>query len=216
MVGVRAKDHDDKRQLILDRAAELFARQGYHKTSISEIAKACNVTSKAWIYHYFPNKDAMLVTLLSEVVEALTKRAHAAIAQAATPQARLRAFLLTCLQVYDEYRLNYPTLFTEMGSLPEESQEQIRAAERRCTLLLHGIVVEINPEIASRRRQSMALTMLAFGTVNWTYTWFQASGPLTLEAVADMATQMLIGGIASVPGGAGLSPPAHDRRASAK
>lgn len=198
MVGVRAKDHDDKRQLILDRAAELFARQGYHKTSISEIAKACNVTSKAWIYHYFPNKDAMLVTLLSEVVEALTDRARVAIAEATTPEAKLRAFLLTCLQVYDKYRVNYPTLFTEMGALPEESQKQIRTAERRCTLLLREIVTQINPGIASRRAQSVALTMLAFGTVNWTYTWFQANGPLSLDAVADMATQMLIGGIGSV------------------
>lgn len=198
MVGVRAKDHDDKRQLILDRAAELFARQGYHKTSIAEIAKACNVTSKAWVYHYFPNKDAMLVTLLSGVVEALTDRSRAAIAEATTPEAKLRAFLLTCLQVYDEYRVNYPTLFTEMGALPEESQKQIRAAERRCTLILRDIVMQINPGVASRRQQSMALTMLAFGTVNWTYTWFQANGPLSLDAVADMATQMLIGGIGSV------------------
>ena len=198
MVGVRAKDHDDKRQLILDRAAELFARQGYHKTSIAEIAKACNVTSKAWIYHYFPNKDAMLVTLLSGVVEALTDRVRVATAEAPTPEAKLRAFLLTCLQVYDQYRVNYPTLFTEMGSLPEESQKQIRAAERRCTLILRDIVMQINPGIAGRRQQSMALTMLAFGTVNWTYTWFQASGPLSLEAVADMATRMLIDGIGAV------------------
>ena len=198
MVGVRAKDHDDKRQLILDRAAELFARQGYHKTSIAEIAKACNVTSKAWVYHYFPNKDAMLVTLLSGVVEALTDRVRVATAEAPTPEAKLRAFLLTCLQVYDQYRVNYPTLFTEMGSLPEESQKQIRAAERRCTLILRDIVMQINPGIAGRRQQSMALTMLAFGTVNWTYTWFQASGPLSLEAVADMATRMLIDGIGAV------------------
>lgn len=198
MVGVRAKDHDDKRQLILDRAAELFARQGYHKTSIAEIAKACNVTSKAWIYHYFPNKDAMLVTLLSGVVEALTERVRVATAEAPTPEAKLRAFLLTCLQVYDQYRVNYPTLFTEMGSLPEDSQKQIRAAERRCTLILRDIVMQINPGIAGRRQQSMALTMLAFGTVNWTYTWFQSSGPLGLEAVADMATRMLIDGIGSV------------------
>jgi len=49
MVGVRAKDHDDKRQLILDRSAELFARQGFHRTSIAEIAKACHDCIKALI-----------------------------------------------------------------------------------------------------------------------------------------------------------------------
>ena len=79
MVGVRAKDHDDKRQLILDRSAELFARQGFHRTSIAEIAKACHASSKAWIYHYFPNKETVLFTLLHEFLELAASRVRAAV-----------------------------------------------------------------------------------------------------------------------------------------
>ena len=76
MAGVRAKDHEDKRQLILDQSAELFARQGFHRTSISEIAKACNSSSKAWIYHYFPNKEAVLFTLLRHLAYSKQQSRH--------------------------------------------------------------------------------------------------------------------------------------------
>lgn len=195
MVGVRAKDHDDKRQLILDHAAELFARQGFHKTSIAEIAKACNASSKAWIYHYFPNKEAVLVTLLTEFIERITERVRAAIAPVDSPEGKLGAFVLECLQIYDEYRINYPMLFAEMGLLPPEQQAPIRQLERRYATVLKDIVVAIHPGIASRRHHAMALTMIAFGTVNWTHTWFDPKGPVSMQTLADMTTRTLLHGL---------------------
>jgi AcrR family transcriptional regulator len=49
-------------------AAELFARQGYHKTTITDIAQAVNLTSGA-IFHHFPSKE----TLLEAVVDWLAR-----------------------------------------------------------------------------------------------------------------------------------------------
>lgn len=44
---------------ILMAAAELFARQGYHKTTITDIAQAVNLTSGA-VFHHFSSKEALL------------------------------------------------------------------------------------------------------------------------------------------------------------
>jgi AcrR family transcriptional regulator len=44
---------------ILIAATELFARQGYHKTTITDIAQAVNLTSGA-VFHHFPSKEALL------------------------------------------------------------------------------------------------------------------------------------------------------------
>jgi AcrR family transcriptional regulator len=44
---------------ILMAATELFARQGYHKTTITDIAQAVNLTSGA-VFHHFPSKEALL------------------------------------------------------------------------------------------------------------------------------------------------------------
>ncbi len=54
---------DQRRQLILEKALELFAKNGYHKTTMEEIARACGI-SKGLIYTYFSGKKNLLLTLL--------------------------------------------------------------------------------------------------------------------------------------------------------
>ncbi|RBY94266.1 TetR/AcrR family transcriptional regulator [Blastococcus sp. TBT05-19] len=51
---------------ILDRAAALFARQGYVKTSLQDIADAVGL-SKAGLLHHFPSKDALRDGVVAQV-----------------------------------------------------------------------------------------------------------------------------------------------------
>jgi AcrR family transcriptional regulator len=53
---------------IKEVALELFATKGYNNTSISQIAKAANI-SKGLMYNYFDSKEDLLHTILIEAVE---------------------------------------------------------------------------------------------------------------------------------------------------
>ena len=44
MARVRSEAYDDRRQEILDRAAGLFARHGFARTSISTLSRECNAS----------------------------------------------------------------------------------------------------------------------------------------------------------------------------
>jgi AcrR family transcriptional regulator len=63
-----AKQFDDirkqKKELILESALELFAENGFHATSISQIAKKAKI-SKGLIYNYFESKNE----ILSEIIK---------------------------------------------------------------------------------------------------------------------------------------------------
>ncbi|MFW5756578.1 MAG: TetR/AcrR family transcriptional regulator, partial [Tangfeifania sp.] len=48
-----------KKKLIMDTALELFAENGFHATSISQIAKKAGI-SKGLAYNYFESKDEIL------------------------------------------------------------------------------------------------------------------------------------------------------------
>ena len=197
MAGVRSKDHGEKRQLILDTSAGLFAAQGFNKTSISEISSACNA-SKAWIYHYFPNKEDILFTLLRNFLVELQDRIAAASRPTEIehdPSARLRAFVRECLQIYDDYRINYPVLFNEIRYLPEAQQTELKAIEKSPVAELEAILVAIRPELASAKSRRRPLALLVFGTINWTYTWFEPEGKLSADELADMSVRLIISGL---------------------
>jgi TetR/AcrR family transcriptional regulator, fatty acid metabolism regulator protein len=55
----------DKRRLILDAAIRVFARQGFHRCRVSDIAREANV-AYGLVYHYFRSKDEILNTIFSE------------------------------------------------------------------------------------------------------------------------------------------------------
>ena len=55
----------DKRRLILDAAIRVFARQGFHRCRVSDIADEAGV-AYGLVYHYFDSKDEMLDTLFTE------------------------------------------------------------------------------------------------------------------------------------------------------
>jgi AcrR family transcriptional regulator len=63
---------------ILDRAAALFARRGFAKTSVQDVADAVGL-SKAGLLHHFPSKDALYVAVRAQA-DALGRQALASVA----------------------------------------------------------------------------------------------------------------------------------------
>ena len=61
----RRSDAVDKRRVILDAAIRVFAREGFHRCRVSDIAKEANV-AYGLVYHYFRSKDEVLNTIFSE------------------------------------------------------------------------------------------------------------------------------------------------------
>ncbi len=58
----------DRKETILMAALERFANQGYHSTSVSDIARQAGI-SKGLIYNYYDSKEALLTGLLERLME---------------------------------------------------------------------------------------------------------------------------------------------------
>lgn len=60
-----------KRQDILEAARIEFSQKGYHETTIDDVVRRIG-TSKATIYNYFPNKEAMFAEMLADAAKPAT------------------------------------------------------------------------------------------------------------------------------------------------
>jgi AcrR family transcriptional regulator len=79
---------DQRRRQLLDVAREVFARSGFHATSMDDVAVEAGVT-KPVLYQHFPSKRALYVELLEDTGRRLLDRLAVATQQAATGRARV-------------------------------------------------------------------------------------------------------------------------------
>ncbi|MFF4015098.1 TetR/AcrR family transcriptional regulator [Streptomyces sp. NPDC001843] len=68
MDGTKQPRRGNTRQRIQDVALELFAEQGYEKTSLREIAEHLDVT-KAALYYHFKTKEEIIVSLFEDLTQ---------------------------------------------------------------------------------------------------------------------------------------------------
>jgi len=194
MARVRSEAYDDRRQEILDRAAGLFARHGFARTSISTLSRECNA-SKAWIYHYYESKEAILFDILHDHIRMLRDAVQAADYPEAAPEARLEALIAALLEAYGDSDDKHRVLLSELGILAPTQQRQIRALEREIVALFAAAVADLNPALAAQRSLIKPVTMSLLGMLNWHFTWFRKDGPLTRQDYVDLVTRLFISGV---------------------
>jgi AcrR family transcriptional regulator len=191
MARSRAKDYDDKRLLILRRSAELFAVSGYVGTSMNMVAEACSV-SKALLYHYYPDKEAILFDVLSAHLTKLVSAVEDAVDSTA-PQTRFRAIVATLLEMYRHADAEHQVQISSLKLLPKEKQEPLLAMERALVRMLSEALAAALPSV-NHKRLLKPLTMSVFGMLNWHYLWFREGGTMTRAEYADFVVRLILTG----------------------
>ncbi len=87
----------DRRDVILQRAADLFARQGVAATTVREIADAVGILSGS-LYHHFASKDDIVDAIVGSFMGDLVARYDAALAATDDPADRLRGLVVASLE----------------------------------------------------------------------------------------------------------------------
>jgi AcrR family transcriptional regulator len=78
----------DTRELIVKSAYDCFRRQGLHKTTIVDIAKAANI-SRSTVYEYFSDKGAILEACAEHASEQFYREMSNAMAQGSSLEDKL-------------------------------------------------------------------------------------------------------------------------------
>ena len=98
---IKTASSPDYRAKIGTVAEALFAERGFDGTSIREIAEHTGAT-KALIYHYYDNKEALYQTLLEDAVSGVVTQIEAIAADGTEPEAQLRAVVQVFIDAYHD------------------------------------------------------------------------------------------------------------------
>ena len=208
MARTRSKQYPENQELILDKAAHLFAERGFHRASISELAAACEF-SKAWLYHYYDSKEAILFAVLSRHLSDLNAVGARALGSGGDPETRFRSFVRDAMRLYAERLDHHIVLTRDIEFLPETFREEIRTQERDLVDRFVDVLARLRPDLMASKGRRKPYAMMFFGMLNWTYTWYDPEGPVGPDEFADRAAEVFLHGFLS---GADARAPEHPMR----
>jgi len=181
-----------RRSELTREAARLFARKGYHGTSIGDLAAAMGV-QKGSLYAHIESKQDLLYETLRDGAAAF----HGAldeIAEDLPASDRIRLALRAHLRIVGE-QLDVATVWVqEWRYLEGERREEFLAERRRYEERIRDLFRE-GRELSELRSDldEAAAALLFLSAANWAYTWLQPGRDT--DALADRFYALLVDGI---------------------
>lgn len=177
MSGVRSR-----REQILDVAAQLFAKHGFHGVSIADLGAAVGVSGPA-LYRHFPGKEALLAELLVGISEHLLAGGQQRAAASDDP----REVLAALVEFQAAFALREPELIVvqdrDLANLPTAARRRVRLLQRTYVEIWVDTLRRVHPGLTVEEARVAAHG--AFGLLNSTpHTGLSADTSALLQRMA--------------------------------
>jgi len=103
---------EEIRETIINVARNIFAKFGFRKTTMEEIAQAAR-KGKSSIYHYFNSKEEIFNAVVEKETNALHLALTEAVKMASTPEDKLKAYIRTRMDTIGDLANLYSALKDE-------------------------------------------------------------------------------------------------------
>jgi TetR/AcrR family transcriptional regulator, cholesterol catabolism regulator len=189
----RSLDTSGRKRLLLDAAAQLFERNGYHGTSMQDISSAVGITKSA-LYHYVDSKEQLVYEIHDAFVSTMIEEADEYLPTTQDPVVQLKFIVESIFRAIADYRPYVRAFFQDMRSLERADWYRLVVEKRNyyeslvSDCLARGQVegkfdFPVGPILASR---------FLFGACNWAYQWLDPEGDITPAELSDQWCEMLL------------------------
>ncbi|RJP50587.1 MAG: TetR/AcrR family transcriptional regulator [Anaerolineaceae bacterium] len=179
---------------ILDAAAQVIRKKGFHAASMADIAETVKL-QKASLYHHVSSKQEILLALLDRAIEMLTEQIAPIATRPSPADEKLREMTRVYLRLLAENADLASVLLFEHRSL-EPKQHTRHIPNRDKFEALWRDVVSEGVASGTFHCPDSALTVRGLlGLLNWTVTWYRPKGELSIQDIADQYVDLLYHGL---------------------
>ncbi len=188
--------YQEKLRDILEQATELFARQGYHNTSMRDLSRELE-TSLAGLYYYFETKEELLYLISKYSFDTVRHSIESKLTRDMPAEEKLRLFVHNHLQYFVTHLSAMKVLAHESDSLTDKYHDDVNRKKRQYVGLLESILLEVRREAGQSATSDESVKVAAlslFGMMNWTYTWYNPrkteNSIASITRIADMMVSL--------------------------
>jgi len=188
---VRAK-RQRRRVEILHAALRAFRERGYHGTTLDDMAEQLGIRKTA-LYHYFPDKEAILYACHRESLAELSRILAGARARESPPE-RLAYVIREHVRVMTDTLEGSPLAF-EVTALAPDHQREVIAARDKYERALRRMLQDGVAAGDFRPTNPKTAVFAILGAINWIARWYRPDGALQADELGAEFAEHLLGGL---------------------
>ncbi len=194
---VKEQRYRQRKREIIDAAAKVFAKKGYHGASTKDIARVLGIQQGS-LYHYITSKEEALGEVCREGVGGFVSGAKDILAAQMPTEQKIRALVANHLLPMKN-RQNYVIVFNnERQHLPDQMRRRVGKSSHQYEAIIGKIFAEGIDTGALRPDMDVLLgTRALLGLCNSATPWLSKSSEFSVERVVKAFSDILINGIRS-------------------
>jgi AcrR family transcriptional regulator len=187
---------DTVRDRVLRAAVELFAEQGYDKTSVQEVVERAGVTKGA-LYHYFTAKEDLLFEIYRSLLAEQMAGLDRITALGLTPGATLRAIIEDLVLTTAAHARAASVFAREVARVDQQRWLALQADWRRYQEVVRGLIrdAQHDGEFADVASPEVVAWTI-FGVSTTLPNWYRADGPKKPAEIAGELADLVLAGLA--------------------
>ncbi|MFC5950401.1 TetR/AcrR family transcriptional regulator [Pseudonocardia lutea] len=186
----------ERRQALVEIAAELFAERGFKATTVREIGDAAGVLSGS-LYYHFDSKETIVDEILSSYLESLMATYQEIVARNTDPESTLRELVEAAFISLGPHRAAITVLQNERNYLSQLPRfAYLAKAENDVRRLWIKVITDGIEDGVFRSDLDPKITYRFLRDSVWVAVrWFTPSGRLTAKQLADQYLTLMLDGL---------------------
>ena len=182
---------------ILQAAEQLFARQGYHLTTMDSVAEECG-WSKGTLYLYFKNKEDLFFSILIEKMDRFSEALLNELSASQGIEGKISALIDGQFSFLTSNKHFFQLVIAEQGKVMHSSDSGLR---EQLINQQHNHVNKISEALAAGMQDDSSIdpAILAgsiIGAVNLhQLNWLMSTDTVNIELIKNQITSLFINGI---------------------
>ena len=195
MIKATTAAHDEKRLEIIERCADLFDADGYHRATMQMLADKVGL-GKPTLYHYFRSKTEILFAIHQLQIAALIDGLDSVQRRELPPEELLMHAARDILLQIAKHPGYVRAFFEHYGELEGSKRAEIRARRQEYFAKICGII-KAGMTSGAFRKADVELTAYGFlGICSWAYQWYRpVADRYSPQKVAESLCMMFLQGV---------------------
>lgn len=183
-----------RRDQMLEVAARLFSERGYHGTSMQHLAQGLGIL-RGSLYAHISSKEDLLFDIVDRGADRFISRMEEVLASDLSPEEKVRLGVLAHVATVAEHPEASAVFLNDWRFLSKDRREEILAKRDLYESLVREVVEEgIEWGVFPEDLDAKLAAIFILSVVNWLHQWYDPSGPLSPDEVADRLSAMILTG----------------------